>query len=348
MPAASPRCRLPPTQQHPRRAPTSHASAAASSGTLPRLALRNRPPPELQSPQLQHHLHRHRRPFVPPSDIPRLSRPPHPGRQVDSDRRGNPLTRSTHSAPLPPHHHTFASHSHRAASANAPIAATHTFAQRANGLATGPHIAPPGISQPYQAVPSPVNVQGLAHILRSHPDQALVGFLLQGFSEGFSLGVHGHISQVLATNLRSALDNPEATSAAIQKEVDRGHTLGPFVHPPFDPCHTSPIGIVDKRDGSHRLILDLSSNHAGSVNEGISLEEFSVSYCSFDDAVTLVLGAGPTPFMAKVDIKHAFRLCPVRPAEWALLCYTWAGQYYCDTRLPFGLRSSPFIFELLR
>jgi len=49
--------------------------------------------------------------------------------------------------------------------------------------------------------------------------------------------------------------------------------------------------------------------------------------------------------MAKIDIKHAFRLCPVNPLDWPLLGYKWLGRYFFDIRLPFGLRSSPFIFN---
>jgi len=49
--------------------------------------------------------------------------------------------------------------------------------------------------------------------------------------------------------------------------------------------------------------------------------------------------------MAKVDIKHAFRLCPVHPADWPLLGYSWLNRFFFDTRLPFGSRSSPFIFN---
>ena len=195
------------------------------------------------------------------------------------------------------------------------------------------------------AVVTPIRVPALAHMLSSHPDPTLVHFILDGFTHGFSLGVHGPISQGSSPNLRSARDNPEAASRAIAKEVSRGHTHGPFLHPPFRLFHASPIGIVDKKDGTHRLILDLSNNHAGSVNEGISIDEFAVTYCSFDDAVAMVLDAGPTPFLAKVDIKHAFRLCPVHPDEWPLLCFHWLGSFFFDSRLPFGLRSSPFIFN---
>ena len=49
--------------------------------------------------------------------------------------------------------------------------------------------------------------------------------------------------------------------------------------------------------------------------------------------------------MAKIDIKHAFRLCPVRPEDYQLLGMRWLGEYYFDTRLPFGGRSSPYIFN---
>ena len=68
-------------------------------------------------------------------------------------------------------------------------------------------------------------------------------------------------------------------------------------------------------------------------------------YSSFDEAVELVRLLGPSSFMAKLDIRHAFCLCPVRPDQWSLLGYFWEGHYFFDTRLPFGSPSSPFIFN---
>ena len=70
-----------------------------------------------------------------------------------------------------------------------------------------------------------------------------------------------------------------------------------------------------------------------------------MKYSSFDDAVSLVRDIGQGCFMAKIDIKHAFRLCPVHPDDWPLLGYRWLGKYFFDIRLPFGSRSSPFIFN---
>ena len=78
---------------------------------------------------------------------------------------------------------------------------------------------------------TPIRVPILAYFLRHHPDPDLVRFLVDGFSSGFSLGVHGSISLGCPPNLRSARDNPEAVSEAIAKEISRGHTHGPFHTP---------------------------------------------------------------------------------------------------------------------
>lgn len=139
--------------------------------------------------------------------------------------------------------------------------------------------------------------------------------------------------------------NIKDVSTAVDKEVTRGHTLGPFSSLPFPVAHISPLGAVPKKDGSKRLILDLSSPSGSSINEGIDKDEFSVKYSKFDDAVDMVRNMGGRPYMAKIDIKHAFRLCPVRPCDFPLLCFKWLGFYYVDCRLPMGSRSSPYIFN---
>ena len=51
--------------------------------------------------------------------------------------------------------------------------------------------------------------------------------------------------------------------------------------------------------------------------------------------------------MAKVDLKNAFRLCPVRPVDWHLLGIHWRDRFYVDKCLPFILRSAPFLFNMV-
>ena len=58
----------------------------------------------------------------------------------------------------------------------------------------------------------------------------------------------------------------------------------------------------------------------------------------------MINATGKDCFMTKIDIKHAFRLCPVREEDWHLLGYFWRNRWYYDVRLPFCSRSS-FIFN---
>ena len=53
---------------------------------------------------------------------------------------------------------------------------------------------------------------------------------------------------------------------------------------------------------------------------------------------------GPAALMGKQDIKSAFRLIPVRRADWRKLAFQLDGEFYFDVVLPFGCRSSPFLF----
>ena len=194
---------------------------------------------------------------------------------------------------------------------------------------------------------SPIKLAVLEHYLREYPCPGTTQFLLSGFRHGFDIGFRGSFSNDNARprNLRSAMDNADKVTEAIVKELNRGHTSGPFPYPPFPHTHCSPIGAAPKPDGSARLILDLSSPRGDSVNDGISREDYRCSYSKFDDAVKIVLELGQGAFLGKVDIKHAFRICPVQPEQWPLLCFQWQGQFFTDTRLPFGSRSSPFIFN---
>ncbi|CAH3131897.1 unnamed protein product [Pocillopora meandrina] len=51
--------------------------------------------------------------------------------------------------------------------------------------------------------------------------------------------------------------------------------------------------------------------------------------------------------MAKTDVKSAFRIIPIQPADYSLLgtCLKWENLYYFDRTLPMGLTSSCAIFE---
>lgn len=90
--------------------------------------------------------------------------------------------------------------------------------------------------------------------------------------------------------------------------------------------------------------MDLSCPFDDSVNDVIDRECHTSQFCTFDDAVSFLQKVGIGAEMAKQDVKHTFRLVPVRPADWDLLGYELEGYFFIDTVLPFGFSPSPFSF----
>ena len=127
-----------------------------------------------------------------------------------------------------------------------------------------------------------------------------------------------------------------------------GRTAGPFPSPPLPNFVVNPLGAVPKKkSGKWRLILHLSHPPGASINDGIDIADFPLHYSAVYDAMDTVMQLGRGALMAKVDIKSAFRLCPVHSSDHHLLGMKWRGQYLLDRVLPFGLRSAPFIFNCL-
>ena len=115
-------------------------------------------------------------------------------------------------------------------------------------------------------------------MLDDFPNRYLVDYVLDGLLNGFNIGFKGTTKETRPKNLLSAINNKGQINKAIDKELLRGHTAGPFISPPFATLHCSPIGGVLKKDNSCRLIMDLSQPRGSSINEGIEKDEFSVKY----------------------------------------------------------------------
>ena len=190
-----------------------------------------------------------------------------------------------------------------------------------------------------------INVNMFEFHLKDHPDQPLVKYIVDGLRNGFDIGFRGIFTETRPKNNMSALKNAKGVSEAIAKELSRGHTAGPFPEPPFQKLHCSPIGASIKKDETVRLVMDLSQPIGSAINEGISKDEFSANFSHFDDATDMLQRAGRNSYLCKVDVKHAYRLLPVRADQWPMLGYKWDGNYYVDMVLPFGLRSSASIFN---
>ena len=144
----------------------------------------------------------------------------------------------------------------------------------------------------------------------------------------------------------SALNNQIAVDQKLAKELAAGRLAGPFIAAPFHPFRVSPLGLVPKKSpGEFRLIHHLSFPRGSSVNDGMAPENTSVHYATVADAIRLIKAAGKGCFLAKTDIKNAFRIIPIRPQDHCLLGMKWRGKYYYDRCLPMGAASSCKTFE---
>ena len=108
---------------------------------------------------------------------------------------------------------------------------------------------------------TPINVPYFASLAISCPHRTLSDYVLHGLRFGFDIGFRGLASASRPPNLRSARAIPAAVTTAVNLEITRGHTAGPFRDPPFPLLHCSPLGAAPKmmgQPGSSLIFLRLA------------------------------------------------------------------------------------------
>lgn len=192
---------------------------------------------------------------------------------------------------------------------------------------------------------SPVKISALVKYLQFY-DKDESAFLLDGFKTGFPIQYTGPREPRDAKNLKSASLCPDLIKSKINKELEAGRVAGPFQSRPLPNLIVSPIGLVPKKTpGEFRMIHHLSYPPGESVNDYIDPALCSVQYTSFDAAVQLVQGLGQDCKMFKADVRSAYRLIPIKPADFELLGFCFENKFYFDKALPFGASISCITFE---
>ena len=201
------------------------------------------------------------------------------------------------------------------------------------------------------AITTPLVPSAWRTMLISHPQPPLVHFFLHEISAGFRIGYNlpSIALKSAKKNMRSAYDHATVVADYLATELAEGRVVGPFPPSMIPSAHVSRFGVIPKSHqlNKWRLIIDLSHPHGKSVNDGVQKDLCSMAYISVDDAIRKIISLGKGTLLAKIDIKSAFRLIPVHPADRHLLAMEWQGSLYIDTCLPFGLRSAPKLFNVM-
>ena len=185
------------------------------------------------------------------------------------------------------------------------------------------------------------------HIPRPTPGNLFITGLINGFRVSFNKP----LSQLRSArkNLIGALQHPQVVDDYLKAEIAEHLVIGPFHKKDIPAAHVSRFGVIPKNHTPNkwRLIVDLSHPPKFSINDRIPKELCSLTYISVDTAIYHITKLGSGALLAKMDIKSAFRLLPVHPADRHLLAMEWNGGVYIDTCLPFGLRSASKLFKIL-
>ena len=215
-------------------------------------------------------------------------------------------------------------------------------------ISTAKHVAivPPTA----MAITTPLQTNNWISLLRYYPNQELTSFFISGLLHGFRVGYSSQKSLKSAKrNLPCALEHPEVVDQYLAEELAQHRIVDSYHTVWASQLHISRFGVIPKnhQPNKWRLITDLSHPANHSVNDGIPKTLCSLSYITIDSAIKHIIQLGQGTLLAKIDIKHAFRLLPVHPADRHLLAMRWRHQIFINTCLPFGLHSVPKLFNVL-
>ena len=183
-----------------------------------------------------------------------------------------------------------------------------------------------------------------------HPDEELVQYLVNGFKQGFRLGMtQAPHPCAPCPNSREVQRKPNVMQELVDKEIALGHILRPFDEPLLPNMVFSLLNIVLKAGSPnhYRLLHDLAYPYGTdqSVNSCILEENSSVQYHYIDEVIDMGIEIGVSATAARVDAAFAFRNQPMHRDQLCYLGFTLNGKYYINSSLPFGAASSCKIFE---
>lgn len=170
-------------------------------------------------------------------------------------------------------------------------------------------------------------------------------FLLEGVSHGFKIvDCDKSIPAYECSNYKSCLE-PSANkylSHLYNQELYQGK----IVPTPVRPHCVHAIGAIPKKDGTYRPITDCRRPLNYSINNFMESTALPFKYNSLDEVCDRL---SRNDFMCCTDIKSAYRTVPILPEHWKLQGFRWTvgnhSRYFLDTRLSFGLRCAPYIFN---
>ena len=211
---------------------------------------------------------------------------------------------------------------------------------RARGLATAPlpEKYTPGLSQ-----------EGLrtivAEVELEHPDVFNKYRVdLEHFEEIISEGYDSHVRGVglkptVSPNFCTSKKLLKPSFLVLHKWITSKFVAGPFEEPPVSDPKIIGLLFVPKETAGVRLVMDMSKPKHFSFNDGISKDyksRYELQIAQASDVLERIREMGPDVWMAKCDIRDAYKRYSIHPDQWRLQCFRFFGLYFLDYKMVFG------------
>jgi len=171
-------------------------------------------------------------------------------------------------------------------------------------------------------------------------------FLVEGFRTGFRVVPKGEvILPARVHNYRSCYNSVAMPriDEQIHHEIAAGRFLEVESHVPY---RIQAMAAIPKKNSTKvRIITDCSKPRGNCINDHIPSPPFK--YSSVESAMHLMSTVSPHggAWMTVLDISEAFRQVPIHPSQWRYFGISWRHKFYLDTRMCFGLRNAPWLFD---
>ena len=152
-------------------------------------------------------------------------------------------------------------------------------------------------------------------------------YLLQGLTEGFRIiSRDSELRHAETTNYKSATEHDvrDTVEMTIREEIQQGN----YIVTTEKPTIVSALGAIPKPDSDKvRLIHDCSRPQHSNVNSYTDTQHH-YSYVTVDKAVSLIKS---NVYLAKIDLKSAYRHVPIHPSNYPATGLAW--QFRGDNAL---------------
>ena len=192
--------------------------------------------------------------------------------------------------------------------------------------------------------------------------------VVERLKNGANTGVEGRGRlKTRVPNSSSVYEHGHAVSDALQEGIMDGYLTGPYTFEEMEKLLGSefsinPMNVREKPNGKMRIIIDASAPHdmdesvpgwlwnpelPGSSNSTVDVASFPAKMSSVAKFVRTLYRVGRNARVCKIDQTSAYKHQHVRKEDWCLQVVEWGGRLFLESRLMFGSKAAPGIYDEL-